>query len=112
MNREIKFRAWDRERQHWATVMVADFLNPSISPQYQLQQFTGLADKNGVEIYEGDIIEYSASEYWAPKPFYGKKRSAVEWQDITCSFTPGLNSGLSEVIGNIYESPELLEATK
>jgi hypothetical protein len=71
-------------------------------------QFTGLLDKNGKEIYEGDIFEGSFSSVYK-----------VKWDDETCSWyvhdvTRGLGFPLRkienlEIIGNIYENPELIE---
>jgi hypothetical protein len=66
--------------------------------QKDLLELVDLLDKNGVEIYEGDIVEQDD----------GKEvfRFAVEWKDN--HFTLGYNIGTREVIGNIYESPDLL----
>jgi uncharacterized phage protein (TIGR01671 family) len=78
-------------------------------------QYTGLKDKNAKEIYEGDIIK---SKYYSGKPFL------IEWKNLEncgcCSDDsgPGFNfKGIEddekakiEVIGNIYENPELLNA--
>jgi len=57
--REIKFRAWDKVYEHFhegdiaREYVLGDFLN---NPEYEVTQYTGLLDKNGKEIYEGDIL--------------------------------------------------------
>ena len=71
-------------------------------------QYTGLKDKNGIEIYEGDIISHYAFNH--QKSFFIE--DAVSWDDFYTGFVgPGLASEWSscEVVGNIHENPELLE---
>jgi len=64
-------------------------------------QYTGLKDSKGVEIYEGDVLEY-----WPAR----EHRSVIEWKDGAFGFGDCLAGyQMSEVIGNIYENPELLK---
>jgi len=110
--REIKFRAWDGEKLVPATtltmfdgkVVVTGSLpwetwKDTRIIENNVMQFTGLKDKNGKEIYEGDIT----------KNVRGNIKE-VEWisEDEGCDFTGWIIDG-SEVIGNIYENPELLK---
>ena len=116
--REIKFRAWDGiSMQDCGAVdgCPVDFCSGSVwyweEPTKPIMQFTGLADKNGVEIYEKDIV-YIA----------GLGNCIVEWCNYFAGFTfhsKGDAHSYHEVIediegilGNIHENPELLEATK
>lgn len=89
--------------------------------EVELMQYTGLKDKNGKEIYEGDIVETiqpTGCKTFMPdgqiklNSWVNKSSSVVEWQDDN---TPGwkgclrYGSGTLEIIGNIYENPELVE---
>lgn len=128
--REIKFRAWDKERNRITETPfniggtgricgVAFFENDLIpvevianeSKRYVVMQFTGLKDKNGVEIYAGDIVKDRAgflySVIWRKK----KARFAYKCQEgskTNMNQQEDIKDGI-EVIGNIYENPELLE---
>lgn len=122
MSREIKFRAWDDAIIHIMPQMVGPFMiKDSVLASYAninapLMQYTGLKDKNGVEIYEGDIMKDKRSG--SPDISY-----VVNWggKDNLAAFVLGndwspLNEHdctvVYEVIGNIYENSELLEANQ
>jgi uncharacterized phage protein (TIGR01671 family) len=119
--REIKFRAW------WKSLMRmldADDVRRNLNigviahigevADYILMQYTGLKDKNGREIYEGDIVISGMLEndVWVPR------NGIVEWEQGDALFRIKLSDAIDddqlmdgpcEVIGNIYESPELLK---
>ena len=109
--REIKFRAWDIEKKQMLHIHTLFLKNKDeICPPGILMQYTGLKDKNGKEIYEGDIVRH---------PIYSKNLSII-WHDgkyvsmFVASYDGkhGLETialTVCEVIGNIYENPELCE---
>lgn len=131
-NRIIKFRAWiDSDKQMYEVLQFSEMfpdegfyrvfikkelkegkpMNYRITGKNALMQFTGLKDSKGVDIYEGDLIQCTNSakyyrevifrngNYWLINP-----DGVMDWE-IQVVFTSHTNA---EVIGNIYENPELL----
>ena len=113
--REIKFRGWDvgfKEMESWESLLTSDVLPEVLQglfPNLKLMQHTGLEDKNGVEIYEGDIV---ISQDGTGGLVY---KHIVEWNEFYKRFEPmgkdeaHFNRESCEVVGNIYENPELLK---
>lgn len=110
MTREIKFRAWDKKEKKmldlvgYALPLSNDTGEDSTTRQKVYMQFTGLHDKNGKEIYEGDIVKTSegtyAVEYEAPE------FQLAEYDHYGVNGEGFGNWVESEIIGNIYENPD------
>jgi len=117
--REIKFRAWDavENKMHYPLALEdSDLLKALYGTEVikgkgniELMQYTGLKDKNDVEIYGGDIVVI---------PDYYAKRGVVEYSAPTFNIFDGDDSytifdweewEYFEVTGNMYENPELLK---
>ena len=132
--REIKFRAWHKETGEWyyGSSLITD-INQGDGHCLTLSlfwlkvekgwldiktvgQYTGLKDKNGREIYEGDVVEYY--ERWSDD----LEKCVVEWDEDLAGFSPFceydadcdvyVDESTVNVIGNIHENPKLLEEKK
>lgn len=139
--RTIKFRAWDGKKYHKVCRLglngfSTDLWSPSpVSCEVRrtddlvIEQFTGLHDKRGVKIYEGDIVRILYTD-WVSKPNDDSRTieeymndiasiGYVEWDSLLTGFYIVLDTGYGdinagrhgfiEVIGNVHENPELLE---
>ena len=138
--REIKFRAWHpEEKKMWLDVgtdgsgciiLDTEFMQlKNLKGKAILMQYTGLKDKNGTEIYEGDIVRGFEKESGFP-PYDSTLPRVVEFRNgcwcfnadryddgdwIRFGFWTHSNEGKNqlkqlEVVGNIYENKDLLEA--
>lgn len=116
--RVVEFRAWDIDKQEYIPYFeiscdgCVTTQEPECSPDYPdviLEQYTGLKDKNGKKIYEGDIVDYNDDgecigvvEYDAPE--FCLNADATNWARMFLKGAPH-----QRVIGNIHENPELVK---
>ena len=135
--REIKFRAWDKTENRMARnieelkfnskgiyAVVLNHLGFEMrrrANDVELMQYTGLKDRNGKEIFEGDIVAFEDSDGGYEYPDVVVNTGIVEYGELGFYFTNRVAAEMDdfyikdgrcddvEVIGNIYENAELLE---
>lgn len=138
--REIKFRAWQKHHRKMLPVKIIDFNRNTITVDYgektiprfntfdmenfELMQYTGLKDKNGTEIYEGDIVKakdpyklnskerfYTCEVVFTDGALFMLKHKTVKWGKEEVHYY-NMRIMEIEVIGNIHDNPELLGGAK
>jgi len=143
MNREIKFRAWNHRNEDWETnsfdadldeerigtkslLLINTMYHKNNGDLYTFQLASGLNDRDGIEIFEGDILQFTrldnSKEYfkvWHEKGGlvinihsndFNKPTEKISFFEALANMqTASFLSGSCEIIGNIFENPELLE---
>ena len=132
MSRELKFRAWDIEAKKMRHIIMglryalhgliacewcdggtldtqwlqndADCVGGK--DRFILEEWTGLLDKEGVKIYEGDVVRHRGGDTWVVEFEYGEA-DGWSWQGYSCFCKS--EWGRIEIVGNIHQNPELLK---
>ena len=128
MNRDIKFRVWIKNRKEIFEVILIDYVSKQVTyllervghllnirhdkfNDVELMQYTGLKDKNNKEIYEGDILFESFGEKYYKVVFENgsfRVEFKGDFEEHSLDLIDVVAQGC-EIVGNIYENPELLK---
>ena len=109
--RTIKFRVWDNVDYMSTPFSLQDLQQGKIkfTDDCIVMQFTGLHDKNGKEIYEGDVVKYIDEHIGEIQYWIGQICVGYRYKSNNVTFPLKIGNAISmEVIGNIHENPELL----
>lgn len=129
--REIKFRAWIKEKKAIFEVILIDYVTKKVTyllervghllnvrndkfNDIELMQYTGLKDKNNKEIYESDILFESFREEYYKVVFENgsfKAEFKGDFEEYSFDLIDVVAQGC-EIIGNIYENPELIKEVR
>ena len=128
--REINYKIWDKKNKEFLVIDgdlllcwegytgwyiwkngYGEYLEQS---EIELSQYTGLKDSSGREIYEGDILEYKIQCHYTPSEYEEMKKDGKVPEVITATIEVKIPHIYdmdqdAEIIGNIYENPELLK---
>ena len=121
--REIKFRAWDKQHkkmyydvQNTYDGRLADYFGQLLTWEgedgdlaYEVMQFTGLTDKNGKEIFEGDIVKLHYGSIYSVEYIQRLALYSICRPVGNVASYPFIDYDRCEVIGNIYDNPELIQ---
>lgn len=118
-NRAIKFRVWTRGHEGskdshgmMEVTSLSHFSSQYVKAADALMQYTGLLDKNGKEIYEGDIViirQYPPTNNKPQVVFYTPETASFVMSKTGYPPSIGIGGYRLEIIGNIYENPDLLK---
>lgn len=124
MNREIKFRAWDKKGKEMFSVARIDIADGSCYRHLfagecydywnnvELMQYTGIKDYEGKEIYEGDILKCKLHNGEYENYLIAWSKEYAEFEALNRDKSNFICASIwnqFKIIGNIYENPELLE---
>jgi uncharacterized phage protein (TIGR01671 family) len=126
--REIKFRAWNKKNKRWykgneSCLAISehgdlyqishDGVGWDISDEYDVLFFTGLLDRHGKEIFEGDVVKIDTNEIGVVRWDNGREYDFmygwnIDWLQTTGQTLSIIIKHKPEIIGNIYENSDLL----
>ncbi len=113
---KIKFRVWDYKNIFWHdpknfNLEGKPLFTPGFYQEFGFSQFTGLYDRKGKEIYEGDILKFANLNYeviWGDGKFEATCPNYCKYNWPKFEYF-GREAGCSEVVGNIFENLDLLK---